>query len=206
MMPLVEAKTMPNKYPNWFKITAEENFKSQLMPLAGKFGLRFLQIGAFTGNASVWMVDNVLTQRNSILEDVDTWSGSDEQEHKEMDWLDVERTYDSKIVFRPNIIKYKMDSKEFLRSIEKVTFDFIYIDGDHTAEGVLQDAVLGWRLLKPGGIMAFDDYLWEDPRGIEFQPGWSIDTFVGAVKDESEVLLSNSQVWLRKNDDSSLDA
>ena len=205
MMPLVEAKAMPNKYPNWFKITAEENFKSQLMPLAGKFGLRFLQIGAFTGNASVWLVDNVLTQRNSVLEDVDTWSGSDEQEHKEMDWLDVERTYDSRIAFRPNIIKYKMDSKEFLRSIEKVTFDFIYIDGDHTAEGVLQDAVLGWRLLKPGGIMAFDDYLWEDPRGIEFQPGWSIDTFVGAVKDESEVLLSNSQVWLRKNDDRSLD-
>ena len=204
-MPLVEAKAMPNKYPNWFKITAEENFKSQLMPLAGKFGLKFLQIGAFTGNASVWLVDNILTQRNSVLEDVDTWSGSDEQEHKEMDWLDVERTYDSRIAFRPNVIKYKMDSKEFLRSIEKVTFDFIYIDGDHTAEGVLQDAVLGWRLLKPGGIMAFDDYLWEDPRGIEFQPGWSIDTFVGAVKDESEVLLSNSQVWLRKNDDRSLD-
>ena len=196
---------MPNKYPNWFKITAEENFKSQLMPLAGKFSLRFLQIGAFTGNASVWLVDNVLTQKNSVLEDVDTWSGSDEQEHKEMDWLDVERTYDSRIAFRPNVIKYKMDSKEFLRSVEEPTYDFIYIDGDHTAEGVLQDAVLAWRLLKAGGIMAFDDYLWEDPRGIEFQPGWAIDTFVGAVKDESEVLLSNSQVWLRKNNDSSLD-
>lgn len=205
-MLLVGAKVMPNKYPNWFKMTAEENFKSQLMPLAGKLGLRFLQIGAFTGNASVWLVDNVLTQKNSILEDVDTWSGSDEDEHKEMDWLDVERTYDSRIAFRPNVIKYKMDSKEFLRSIEEPTFDFIYIDGDHTAEGVLQDGVLSWRLLKPGGIMAFDDYLWEDPRGIEFQPGWSIDTFIGAVKEESEILLSNSQVWLRKNDDSSLDA
>ena len=204
-MLLVEAKAMPNKYPNWCKITAEENFKSQLMPLAGKFSLRFLQIGAFTGNASVWLVDNVLTQKNSVLEDVDTWSGSDEQEHKEMDWLDVERTYDSRIAFRPNVIKYKMDSKEFLRSVEEPTYDFIYIDGDHTAEGVLQDAVLAWRLLKAGGIMAFDDYLWEDPRGVEFQPGWSIDTFVGAVKDESEVLLSNSQVWLRKNNDSSLD-
>ena len=196
---------MPNKYPNWFKITAEENFKSQLMPFAGKFSLRFLQIGAFTGNASVWLVDNVLTQKNSVLEDVDTWSGSDEQEHKEMDWLDVERTYDSRIAFRPNVIKYKMDSKEFLRSVEEPTYDFIYIDGDHTAEGVLQDAVLAWRLLKAGGIMAFDDYLWEDPRGVEFQPGWAIDTFVGAVKDESEVLLSNSQVWLRKNNERSLD-
>jgi hypothetical protein len=185
-------------YPNWFEMTAKENFESQLTPLAGKFGLRFLQIGAFTGDASVWLVDNILTQKNSVLEDVDIWTGSDEEVHQAMDWLDVERVYDSRIAFRPNVIKYKMDSKEFLRSIEEPTFDFIYIDGDHTAEGVLQDAVLAWRLLKAGGIMAFDDYLWEDPRGIEFQPGWSIDTFVGAVKDESEVLLSNSQVWLRK--------
>jgi len=196
---------MQTKYPNWFEMTAKENFESQLMPLAGKLGLRFLQVGAFTGDASAWLVDNILTQKNSILEDVDTWAGSDEAEHETMDWSDVERTYDSRIAFRPNVIKYKMDSREFLRSIEEPTFDFIYIDGDHTAEGVLQDAVLSWRLLKPGGIMAFDDYLWEDPRGIEFQPGWSIDTFTGAVKEESEVLLSNSQVWLRKNHDSSLD-
>ena len=205
-MLLVGAKVMQTKYPNWFEMTAKENFESQLMPFAGKLGLRFLQIGAFTGDASAWLVDNILTQKNSILEDVDIWTGSDEEEHKEMDWLDVERVYDSRIAFRPNVIKSKMDSREFLRSIEEPTFDFIYIDGDHTAEGVLQDAVLSWRLLKPGGIMAFDDYLWEDPRGIEFQPGWSIDTFIGAVKEESEVLLSNSQVWLRKNDDSSLDA
>jgi len=204
-MLLVGARVMQTKYPNWFEMTAKENFESQLMPLAGKLGLRFLQIGAFTGDASAWLVDNILTQKNSILEDVDTWAGSDEAEHETMDWSDVERTYDSRIAFRPNVIKYKMDSREFLRSIEEPTFDFIYIDGDHTAEGVLQDAVLSWRLLKPGGIMAFDDYLWEDPRGIEFQPGWSIDTFIGAVKDESEVLLSNSQVWLRKNHDSSLD-
>jgi hypothetical protein len=205
MMLLVEVKVMQTKYPNWFEMTAKKNFESQLLPLTGKFALRFLQIGAFTGDATVWLVDNVLVTKNSVLEDVDIWTGSDEKEHKEMNWLDVERVYDSRIAFRPNVIKYKMDSKEFLRSIEEPTYDFIYIDGDHTAEGVLQDAVLAWRLLKPGGIMAFDDYLWEDPRGIEFQPGWAIDTFVGAVKDESEVLLSNSQVWLRKNNDSSLD-
>ena len=196
---------MQTKYPNWFEMTAKKNFESQLLPLAGKFALRFLQIGAFTGDATVWLVDNVLVTKNSVLEDVDIWTGSDEEEHQAMDWLDVERVYDSRIAFRPNVIKYKMDSKEFLRSIEEPTYDFIYIDGDHTAEGVLQDSVLAWRLLKVGGIMAFDDYMWEDPRGVWFQPGWSIDTFVGAVKDESEVLLSNSQVWLRKNNDSSLD-
>ena len=196
----VEAKVMATEYPNWFKQTAEDNFKTQLTPLAGKFNLRFLQIGAYTGDATVWLVDNILTQDNSVLEDVDIWTGSDEDEHKAMDWADIERVYDSRIAFRPNVIKYKMDSKEYLRSVEEPTFDFIYIDGDHTAEGVLQDAVLAWRLLKPGGIIAFDDYLWEDPRGIEYQPSWSIDTFVGIVKDDSEILVSNSQVWLKKKE------
>ena len=196
----VEAKVMATEYPNWFKQTAEDNFKTQLTPLAGKFNLRFLQIGAYTGDATVWLVDNILTQANSVLEDVDIWSGSDEEAHKAMDWADVEKVYDSRIAFRPNVIKYKMDSREYLRSVEEPTFDFIYIDGDHTAEGVLQDAVLAWRLLKAGGIIAFDDYLWEDPRGIEYQPGWSIDTFVGIVKDDSEILVSNSQVWLKKKE------
>ena len=200
MRHLVGAKVMPTEYPNWFKQTAEDNFKTQLTPLAGKFNLRFLQIGAYTGDATVWLVDNILTQANSVLEDVDIWTGSDEDEHKAMDWADIERVYDSRIAFRPNVIKYKMDSREYLRSVEEPTFDFIYIDGDHTAEGVLQDAVLAWRLLKAGGIIAFDDYLWEDPRGIEYQPGWSIDTFVGIVKDDSEVLVSNSQVWLKKKE------
>jgi predicted O-methyltransferase YrrM len=65
---------------------------------------------------------------------------------------------------------------------------------------VLRDALLAWRLLKPGGIIAFDDYLWEDPRGIAYQPKWSIDTFVAIVKDDSEILVSNSQVWLKKKE------
>jgi len=191
---------MPSKYPNWFKQTAENNFKTQLTPLAGKFNLRFLQIGAYTGDATVWLVDNILTQRNSVLEDVDIWTGSDEKVHKSMDWADIEKVYDSRIALRPNVIKYKMDSKKYLGSMEKVTFDFIYIDGDHTVKGVLQDAILAWRLLKPGGIIAFDDYLWTDPRGIEYQPGLAIDTFVGIVKDDSEVLISNAQVWLKKKE------
>ena len=191
---------MLNKYPNWFEMTAKQNFESQLLPLAGKFNLRFLQIGAFTGDATVWLVDNILTQSNSVLEDVDIWTGSDEQEHKDMDWEDVERVYDSRIAFRPNVIKYKMLSTGYLKSLAEPTFDFIYIDGDHTAEGVLRDALLAWRLLKPGGIIAFDDYLWEDPRGIAYQPKWSIDTFVAIVKDDSEILISNSQVWLKKKE------
>ena len=191
---------MLNKYPNWFEMTAKGYFKEQLTGFADKPGLRFLQIGVFTGDASVWLMENILTQKDSVLEDVDTWAGSDEAEHNDMDFSDVEKTYDEKVASYKNIIKYKTDSTSYLKSLEVPTFDFIYIDGDHTAEGVLRDAVLSWRLLNPGGIIAFDDYTWIDPRGIAYQPKWSIDTFVTIVKEDSEILTVNSQVWLKKKE------
>ena len=37
-------------------------------------------------------------------------------------------------------------------------FDFVYVDGGHSSDVVLTDAVLAFRLLKHGGVIAFDDY------------------------------------------------
>ena len=58
---------------------------------------------------------------------------------------------------------------EFRRGISHVTlrtlpfarYDFIYIDGGHSTVDVLEDAILSFRLAKPGAIIAFDDYLCE---------------------------------------------
>jgi hypothetical protein len=43
------------EYPNWFKQIAQDNFEQFLTPLAGKPDLNFLQLGVFTGDASVWL-------------------------------------------------------------------------------------------------------------------------------------------------------
>jgi hypothetical protein len=45
-------------------------------------------------------------------------------------------------------------------------YDFIYVDGAHSTIDVLEDAVLSFLLAKPGAIIAFDDYLWNDPQHI----------------------------------------
>jgi predicted O-methyltransferase YrrM len=45
---------------------------------------------------------------------------------------------------------------------EQRFFDFVFIDGNHRFDGVFLDLVYGHRLLKPGGVMAFDDS-WSDP-------------------------------------------
>jgi predicted O-methyltransferase YrrM len=41
-------------------------------------------------------------------------------------------------------------------------FDFAFVDGDHRFEGAFLDAVFVDRLLKPGGVVAFDD-TWAHP-------------------------------------------
>ena len=86
-----------SEYPNWFEMTAENNFKNYLLPYAGRSNLNFLQVGAYTGDASKWLLDNVLTGEGSKLTDVDTWRGSDEISHKEMNWDDVEAVYDERV-------------------------------------------------------------------------------------------------------------
>lgn len=43
--------------------------------------------------------------------------------------------------------------------IEDNSLDFVYIDGDHTYDGVCKDFDIFYKKVKPGGIIAGDDYL-----------------------------------------------
>lgn len=194
--------SQPNKksnYPNWFRLYAEGYFRDLLKEFKDKENLAFLQIGAFTGDASLWLMQNILTHSSSTLTDVDTWQGSDEEVHHKMDFSDVERVYDSKVGDYRNVIKVKMTSTDFLiTSDDKDRYDFIYIDGDHTADAVFKDASLSWRALKPGGIMAFDDYQWEPQLPMHLRPQPAIDLFVTLLKDHIELIRTGPQVWIRK--------
>ena len=187
-------------YPNWFAQTAQHNFEEFLTPLAGTDKLRFLQLGAFTGDASVWMCDNVLTGQYCYLTDVDTWQGSDEEEHKSMDFVSVYDTYRRKTNHYRQVLRVTSTTMDFLnRPNKQGIFDFIYVDADHTTVGVLLDAELSWPLLKSGGIMAFDDYTWGhesgDPR---LAPMVGIDLFLHRHQLDYELLAKNTQVWIRK--------
>jgi predicted O-methyltransferase YrrM len=61
-------------------------------------------------------------------------------------------------------------------------FDFIYIDGSHQAPDVLVDAILSFKLLRVGGLIVFDDYLWSE-KGVADRdplqcPKPAIDSFL----------------------------
>lgn len=186
--------------PNWFQNDGLQNFETQLQHLADK-PCRLLQIGAYTGDASVWLYNNILYYyTDSVLVDVDTWEGSDEPVHHGMNWGTVEQIYDSKVAAAKEnlqIVKYKGTSDSFFRNNVE-WYDFIYIDGDHTAYGVIKDAVSAFECLKPGGIMAFDDYLWSAGLGITKEPKVAIDSFYQIYSDKIEVLVNDYQFWIKK--------
>jgi len=159
----------------------------------------FLEIGSFEGMSTIWMLENILTNKESRLFCIDAWA----------EW-----TGDAFVRFVSNISKtglkdkvhiVKGDSSEELRIFPNEYFDFIYIDGNHDEKAVIKDAISSFRILKKGGIIAFDDYLlgirYPDSPGSKAMNGSAkraIDYFVDVFKDEIEVIYKDYQLWIRK--------
>lgn len=191
-------------YPNWFKQIAQHNFERFLLPLAGKEWLRFLQLGCFTGDASVWMAKNVLTGQHSWLDDVDTWQGApNEPVQTAMDFEDVYNTYLYKtddmpiMIHRRTTTDYLLDHDIAL--MRASVYDFIYVDAHHTSASAFLDSELSWPLLKRDGILAIDDYEWNHPDGDPIHaPKLGIHMFLDRHAGEYDELIRNSQVWIRK--------
>jgi predicted O-methyltransferase YrrM len=80
-------------------------------------------------------------------------------------------------------------------------FDFIYVDGSHLAKDVFIDAALSWNLLKPGGILAFDDYGWgASERNPLAKPCTAIDAFSSVFSDRLDLLHGGWRRIYRKTE------
>ena len=183
-------------FPNWFD-SQKYNFENHLTKFKGKPNLKFLQVGAYTGDASEWLLSKILLDQSSTLTDVDTWQGSDEREHKAMDFDAVYGIYLNRMDKYENVMSIKGDSTYVLPNL-KEKYDFIYIDGDHTEKAVYRDATNAWPLLKAEGILAFDDYLWGQDVHPSLRPMLAIDRFLEEKQGEYVLLSQDYQVWVQK--------
>lgn len=67
---------------------------------------------------------------------------------------------------RSNIIFLRLDSHdqktlETVKSVFDSDIDFLFIDGDHTYEGVKQDYEMYSSLVRPGGLIGFHDVIYD---------------------------------------------
>jgi predicted O-methyltransferase YrrM len=177
----------------------------QLIPmLPGAPHLRtFLEIGSFEGRSASWIVENMMTDGDHLI-CVDTWEGGEEHSAEDMDSVEARFEHNMKIAQKKfperNFETIKDFSYGALVSLVGTVydFDFIYIDGSHIAKDVLTDACMAWPLLKPKGIMVFDDYMWGDPRDILHRPKPAIDAFTNIFAEEAEIVHVGYQLVVRK--------
>ena len=162
----------------------------------------FLEVGSFEGRSAVWMIENFM-EDDAELTCIDTWEGS--EEHSAENMSEVEKRFQHNLSIAadkfPNrhILQAKGTSIINLAMLQgKVEHDFIYLDGSHTAPDVLTDACLAWPLLKPGGIMVFDDYMWGDPRDAFHRPKIAIDAFTTIFGETLDIVHVRYQMVVRK--------
>jgi SAM-dependent methyltransferase len=117
---------------------------------------RVLEIGSFEGRSTCWLLERTKARMTCV----DTWEGSDEHTVSHKEGL-FERFRENIEPWKDRVTIMRGESGVMLRQIPcEEQYDFIYIDGSHRARDVLEDAVLAWRLLKPSGVLIFDDFNW----------------------------------------------
>ncbi|RIB10708.1 methyltransferase domain-containing protein [Gigaspora rosea] len=185
---------------DWFKGSIP-NWEKHLLHLKNE-KINVLEIGAFEGRSTVWILEELFKNPESKLISVDPF---------EVCFLDDGiNVKNYEMTFRENVkMTGKEKQSETMKSLSfealtklnyesKIKFDFIYIDGSHIAKNALADAVLAWNLLKDGGIMTFDDYEWDRYKEEYNNPKVAINTFIKCYEPELEVIHKGFQVTLKK--------
>lgn len=179
-------------------INAKLSFTKYLGPYSGQ-EVQFLQIGAFNGEASSFMLEHVLTNSSSTLTDIDTWDESTHLLDVELDWAEIEKQYDARLrsyIESGRLIKKKMTSNDFFAGNTQ-KFDFIYIDSNTVGPAILQDGMNAVRCLKPNGLLAINDSAWHQKNSASLGPSPAISALAQVFSEEISVLQTNNLVWMR---------
>lgn len=150
------------------KIKAPKRHANRLRMLAQmpKNG-RCAEIGVWNGGFSGAILDVTQPKELTLIDPWDLLSdqNKDEWTHKKHQDHQIMRDMFENVTARygqlPNVSIRKGFSAEVLETFEDDYFDWLYIDGNHLYEFVRQDVEIAFRKVRPGGIIAGDDYFWK---------------------------------------------
>ena len=168
----------------------------------------FLEIGSWEGRATVWIAENMAAEMDAMITCVDTWQGGEEHDPNEMGGVfarfsaNMSALADNQKERGENILIRAIRNTSVAGLAELIhedrTFDFVYIDGSHIARDVLIDACMSWPMLKNGGVMVFDDYMWAGSPLLLHRPKPAIDAFTSIFGQELLLLHNGYQVAIQK--------
>jgi beta-1,4-mannosyl-glycoprotein beta-1,4-N-acetylglucosaminyltransferase len=165
--------------------------------------LRILEIGSHEGRSTVHYLDHHLDHPESLIVSVDPFSTEDST---------TPLTESTKSIFEHNVATSRFPEKSRLivgysqdvlcRLINQgETYDYIVVDGSHLAKDTLLDACLAFQLLRPGGVMFFDDYLGggDDRDRNPHWPKIGIDSFLKSYEGNYSIVHKGYHLGLKKS-------
>jgi autotransporter strand-loop-strand O-heptosyltransferase len=176
------------------------NFDNIYHSMVNEFdnGSHFVEIGAWFGKSTCYMATEIKNSGKSITFDaIDTWKGTlTEPDHQKT--VRATNVYDKFIENMSaagvsNYVNPIVSDSLFASDLyEDNSLDFVFIDGDHTYEGVIADIKAWYPKVRDGGIIAGHDYMNQSGFGV-----------IEAVNDMfGKNKLINNTSWLhRKNSD-----
>ena len=167
-----------------------------------------LEIGSHEGRSSCWMLENMLSDTGTMTcidpfadRPVTAFSSDSIPEDRSIEQRF--RTNTAEVCKSGQTVEVLADmSFPALAQliVDKRQYDFVYVDGSHNADDALADAVMCFGLLRPGGVMLFDDYLWEDDQHYLGRCKQSIDAFVNMFYHRLKLGLVNYQLAIVKKE------
>jgi predicted O-methyltransferase YrrM len=154
---------------------------------------RVVEIGSYEGRATVWILENLIRHPQSKVYCIDPFMPTGRKDKEvcrkvNIDWDQVRQRFQSNLALTGKagqVELLRQPSAIALSSLLAVEFgrvDFVYVDGSHRAPDVLSDLIFSYHLLKDGGLMICDDYIWRLEARIPeidvlHNPKISIDAF-----------------------------
>ena len=165
-----------------------------------------LEVGVYAGTSLIELVRAI---PNSFGLGIDRWENYDE------DGIDILQNIEQngiEKIFYENVRKANLEdrikgmkgkSSEVLLELVKsdMIYDFIYVDGSHRCLDVYLDLFLSWKLLKKGGVLAIDDYMYHYNKTKEQPyeyPLEAVNQFLRDIEGKYLLIDKDYRVFLEK--------
>lgn len=156
--------------------------------------LNILEIGSFEGRSAIFFLK--FFQKSNIT-CIDIFEGHEELKSKNFDL--IFKNFDNNTKnFKDRIKVFRGSSDNFFLQNTDHLYDLIFIDGNHSYNYVLNDAINSFKRLKKNGIIIFDDFLWKYYEDINQNPIGAIKEFIKLFFFQIKIVSINYQIIIKK--------